>query len=60
MFSLSTEQYLEEIQRIVKRIAVIAAQADGAEADGVAERLHRYPRLVLEKNLSLFSAGVPR
>jgi hypothetical protein len=51
VFSLSTEQYLEEIQRIVKRIAVIAAQADGAEADGVAERLNAISAARLREKL---------
>ncbi len=40
VFSLSTEKYLEEIQRIVAHIATIASQADGVEADGVAEKLN--------------------
>jgi len=38
--SLSTESYLEEIQKIVKHIATSAAQADGAEVYGFAERLN--------------------
>lgn len=49
--SLSTEPYLEEIQRIVKRIAVIAAQADGVEADGVAERLNAISAARLREKL---------
>jgi glycosyltransferase domain-containing protein len=51
VFSLSTEKYLDEIRRIVKRIAAIAAQADGAEADGVAERLNAISAARLREKL---------
>jgi glycosyltransferase domain-containing protein len=51
VYSLSAEPYLEEIQRIVKRIAVIATQADGAEADGVAERLNAISAARLREKL---------
>ncbi len=49
--SLSTEQYLEEIQRIVKRIAMLAAQADGVVADRVAERLNAISATRLREKL---------
>ena len=49
--SLSTEPCLEEIQRIVKHIATIAAQADGVEADGVAERLNAISAARLREKL---------
>lgn len=49
--SLSTEQYLDEIQRIVKCIATIAAQTDAAEARVVAERLHAISAARLREKL---------
>ena len=51
VYSLSAEPYVEEIQGIVKRIAVIAAQADGVEADGVAERLNAISAARLREKL---------
>jgi glycosyltransferase domain-containing protein len=37
--SLSAETYIDEIQTIVKRIAMVTAQVDGTEAEKVAESL---------------------
>lgn len=49
--SLSTETYIDEIQKIAKHIAAIAAQADGAKAEEVAERLHAISTARLREKL---------
>jgi glycosyltransferase domain-containing protein len=49
--SVSSETYVDEIQRIAKQIAAIAAQADGADAGAIGERLNAIAAARLREKL---------